>query len=145
MAISYYSLVLDHPADFVWGVIRDFGLYEWAGVQAPTSIEEGRAATEVGAVRRIEMGDRLIRQVLLAHSDVDRSFTYGFRGAPTIPVEDYEATVRVLPVVEDGRAFVEWRATFDCVLERRDAIAENLKGSFATWLGALRAYLAARR
>ncbi len=112
-------------------MIRDFGRYEWAGVAARTTIEEGKAATEVGAVRRIDDRQKVIRQALLAHSDIRRSYSYAFCGAPPIPVQDYEATIRVTPVVENDRAFVEWWATFDCRLSERDQVADNLRTSFA--------------
>ena len=44
-----------------------------------------------------------IRQTLLALSDVDRSQTYGFCGAPPMPVRDYRATLRIVPVIDGGR------------------------------------------
>ena len=71
MPKAFYSIVLDHPADEVWRVIRPFGEYDWAGVPAETSIENGKAGDQIGAVRRIETGDGAVRrQILLAHSDI---------------------------------------------------------------------------
>lgn len=46
MAKSYYSIVLDHPADDVWSVIRPFGHYAWAGVESNTIIEDGKAGRD---------------------------------------------------------------------------------------------------
>ena len=65
MARSYYSVMLYHPADEVWAVIRPFDHYAWAGVESETSIEHGKAADQVGAVRRVSFGGNVIRQVLL--------------------------------------------------------------------------------
>ena len=112
MAKAYYSTVLDHSADHVWSVIRPFGHYAWAGVDAETTIEQGKADTEVGAVRHVAMPGRTIRQKLLAHSDRDRGYTYSF--LEPAPVANYVATLRVTPVAETGQAFIDWRATFDC-------------------------------
>jgi hypothetical protein len=78
MAKSYYSLVLDHPAQDVWTVIRPFDHYAWAGVESETVIESEKAGDQVSAIRRVTMGDTVIRQILLAHSDADRSYTYAF-------------------------------------------------------------------
>src|SRR4051812_22574367 len=103
MARSYYSIVLDHSADAVWAVIRPFDHYAWAGVETETVIEDGKAGDQVGAVRRFEIGGRVTRQALLAHSDVERSYSYAFAGPCPFPVEDYRATIRVTPVVADGR------------------------------------------
>lgn len=145
MARSYYSIVLDHSAEAVWAVIRPFDHYRWAGVETETVIEDGKAGDQVGAVRRFEVGGTVLRQMLLAHSDVERSYSYAFAGACPFPVEDYRATIRVTPVVADGRCFVEWWATFDCALgERPKWIAHFEEKGFAVWLAALRRFMEGR-
>jgi len=142
MAKSYYSVVLDHAADDVWAVIRPFGHYAWAGVESETVIEHGKAGDQVGAVRRVTSGGNTMRQVLLAHSDVDRSYSYAFCGAPPFPVRDYAATIRVVPVVADNRSFVEWWATFDCAADERDKWVRHFETEgFAKWLAALRRFM----
>jgi hypothetical protein len=141
MAKSYYSVMLYHPADEVWTVIRPFDHYAWAGVESETIIEHGKAGDQVGAVRRVTSGANVIRQVLLAHSDIDRSYSYGFRGAPPFPVRDYVATIRVTPVVADTASFIEWEATFDCAAEERDKWVKHFEEGFAKWLAALRRFM----
>lgn len=143
MAKSYYSIVLDHPADEVWAVIRPFDHYAWAGVESETIIEDGKTGDQVGAVRRVTAGGNILRQRLLAHSDADRSYSYSFCDAPPFPVRDYQTTLRVSPVVADNRSFVEWWATFDCAAEDRDRwVAHFEQQGFAKWLGALRRFMA---
>jgi Polyketide cyclase / dehydrase and lipid transport len=142
MAKSYYSIVLDHSADEVWAVIRRFDHYAWAGVEGETIIEDGKAGEQVGSVRRFTDKGNTVRQVLLAHSDVDRSYTYAFCGDPPIPVRDYEATIRVTPVTADNGSFIEWWATFDCAMEERDKWVKQLEqGGFAKWLAVLRQFM----
>lgn len=144
MARSHYSSVFDHPADEVWMFIRSFGDYAWSGVEGETIIEDGKQGDQVGAVRCIRLGDGQIRrQVLLAHSDIDRSYTYAICDPPYLPVRNYQSTIRVAPVVESGKAFVEWWATFDCTenaLERWTNYFTH--DGFAKWLGALREAMA---
>jgi len=141
MAEAFYSVVLDHPADAVWAVIRPFGHYAWAGVEADTVIEEGKAEAEVGAVRCVTMPGRTIRQKLLAHSDRERSYTYSF--LEPAPVPNYVATIRVTPVAETGQSFVDWRATFDCAPQEQARWIEQFEHKgFAVWLAALRRFLA---
>ena len=141
MAEAFYSVVLDHPAETVWSVIRPFGHYTWAGVDAETTIEEGKADAEVGAVRCVAMPGRTIRQRLLAHSDLARSYTYSF--LEPAPVRDYVATIRVTPVAETGQAFVDWRATFDCAPDERAQWIEQFEQKgFTVWLAALRRFMA---
>ena len=142
MARSYYSVVLDHPASEVWSVIRPFDHYAWAGVEGETVIEDGKAGDQVGAVRRFTAGDKTLRQVLLAHSDRERSYTYAFADAAPFPVQDYVATIRVTTVVESAAAFVEWWATFDCAFEERERWTRYFETEgFAKWLSALRQFL----
>jgi hypothetical protein len=143
MAKSYYSTVLDHSADAVWAVIRPFDHYAWAGIGSETVIEGGKAGDQVGAIRRVACGGNVIRQVLLAHSDVERRYSYGFCGTPPFPVRDYAATISITPVTADDRAFVEWTATFDCAAEERDRWVRHFEQQgFAVWLAALRRFMA---
>lgn len=145
MARAYHSAVLEHSAEAVWAVIRPFGHYSWAGVEGETVIEDGKADDQVGAVRRFTNGQTTLRQRLLAHSDIDRSYTYAFCDAPPFPVTDYSATIRVVPVVANGHAFVEWWATFDCAEADRDRWIEHFEQQgFAKWLAALARFMAAR-
>jgi Polyketide cyclase / dehydrase and lipid transport len=97
----------------------------------------------VGAVRNVLYQERRIRQRLLAQSDVERSQTYEFAGAPTLPVTGYQATLRITPIVDGDRTFVEWWATFDCDAGQRDQLTGTLAGSFEKWLESLRDTLAA--
>jgi hypothetical protein len=143
MAKSYYSMLLDHPADEVWSVIRPFDHYAWAGVESETVIEQGKAGDQVGAVRRVSVGGNVLRQVLLAHSDSERSYTYAFCGTAPFPVQDYTATIRVSPEVEHNRSFVEWWATFDCAADEREKWVSHFENNgFAKWLAALRDFMA---
>jgi hypothetical protein len=143
MAQSYYSTVIDKPADDVWAVIRRFGHYGWAGVQAETVIEDGKRDDQVSAIRRVTTGERTIRQELLAHSDRERSYTYALLDPAPFPVRDYVATIRVTPVVETDTAFVEWWATFDCAADERERWTGYFaRDGFAAWLGALRRFMA---
>ncbi len=138
-------MVLDHPATEVWGVIRPFDHYAWAGIESTTTIEDNKSGDQVGAVRRVSFGGNVIRQRLLAHSDVECSYSYCFCETAPFPVQDYEATLRVSPVTADNRSFVEWWATFDCAADERDKWVKyfELQG-FAKWLAALRHFMAQR-
>ncbi len=143
MAKAYYSTVLDHAAGKVWSVIRPFDHYAWAGVVSETTIEDGRKGDQVGSVRRVIVGDKTLRQILLAHSDIDRSYSYAFASEPPFPVRNYAATIRITPVVDSGKAFVEWWATFDCATPDYERMIDQFENKgFAVWLAALRKFMA---
>jgi hypothetical protein len=142
MAGAYYSTVFDQPVERVWAAIRDFGAYtdRVDGVDE-SGIEDGKAGDTVGAVRSIRMGERHIRQRLLAHSDLARCYTYEFCTPPPAPLANYRATIRASPISDGNRAFVEWQATFDCAPADIDHWAGFYATSFGTWLASLRAHL----
>src|SRR5262245_9656604 len=145
MAKSYYSTIFEQSADEIWNVIRDFNNYPvWVNGAGNSEIEGGRSGDSVGAVRSVMYEGNRIRQKLLAMSDLERSQTYEFAGEPPMPVQNYRATLRVTPVVDDGRAFVEWWATFDCEAEQREDRVALFRDAFGRWLGSLRRHLERR-
>jgi hypothetical protein len=143
MAKAYFSTVFEQPAPEVWKIIRDFNNYPvWVDGAGESRIEEGKSGDTVGAVRSLLYQERQIRQRLLALSDVERMQIYEFCGAPSLPMTDFQATLRVTPIVDGDRAFVEWWATFDCDAARSDELAGTLRGWFGKWLESLRTTLA---
>jgi hypothetical protein len=139
MATAYYSTVFSEPAASVWKIIRDFNNYTiWVDGAGESTIEDGKSGDAVGAVRSVLYQGRHIRQRLIALSDLERSQTYEFAGAPTLPVTGFKAILRVLEIVDGDGAFVEWRADFDCEPARREELCKTLSGWFGQWLESLR-------
>ncbi len=142
MAKSYYSTVFEQSADEVWRVIRDFNNYPvWVDGAGESEIEDGKPGDAVGAVRNVLYNGGRRRQKLLALSDLERSQVYAFDGVPPIPVWDFQATIRVTPVIDGERAFVEWFATFDCDPEGQEERIVFFRDAFAGWLASLRRHL----
>ncbi len=123
----YVSSVIEAPAERVWAVIRDFNaLPDWHPGIAESRIEEARPADQVGCVRdfRTRDGGR-IRERLLALSDYDYSCTYAILESP-MGVEDYVATLRLVPITDGARCFIEWTAEFACPPGREAALVEEI-------------------
>ncbi|WP_229177640.1 SRPBCC family protein [Bradyrhizobium ivorense] len=110
----------------------------WVHGEGFSEIEEGKSGDTIGAVRSVLYRERRIRQRLLAQSDTDRFQTYEFADAPTLPLQDFQATLRVTPVIDGDRAFIEWSAVFDCDPTCRTELSRALTGWFETWLESLR-------
>ncbi|MGI8687176.1 MAG: SRPBCC family protein [Thermomicrobiales bacterium] len=141
MARPYYSTVFEQTADQVWYAIRAFGSYDWADGVSESAMEDGKADDAVGGIRSFHYGGERMRQRLLAHSDLDRCYTFDL--CDPSPMRNYQATLRVTPIVDGNRAFVEWWATFDCAADEYDQWMTFLeKEGFPKWLGSLRANLA---
>ena len=146
MAKAYYSTIFECPADDIWKIIRDFNDYPVrVGGAGESRIEGGKSGDTVGAVRSVLYQGRRIRQRLLAQSDVERTQTYEFCEAPTLPMEGFRGTLRVTPVTHGNRPFVEWWADFDCDPSCRGELAAALQGWFGKWLQSLRETMASRR
>lgn len=129
MAKVYVSTVLGAAANRVWARVRDFnGLPGWHPAIAESRIENGEPADRIGCVRdfRLRNGDRL-REKLLGLSDFDLFCTYSILESP-MPVENYVATLRLTPVTDGDRTFIEWTAEFDCTPERESELITQIGG-----------------
>ena len=155
MTKAYYSTVLEHPVDDVWALVRDFNDYpRYIDGVDQSLIEDGRSGDSIGAVRRFRYGGSWIRQRLVAHSDLERSFTYaGLDPFPfpeaaaageTAPAAiEYAGTLRITPVVDGDRSFVEWWVSFEGGSGERERWERFLTGAISQWLSSLRAHLPA--
>jgi len=145
MARVYVSSVVDAPAQRVWERVRDFnGLPRWHPRIAESHIEEGEPADRVGCIRnfRLQNGDQ-IREQLLALSDYDLVCTYSILDSP-MPLADYVATLRLTPVSDGDRCFVEWSAEFACEPEvEQDLVNGISRDVFQTGFDALKRHFGA--
>ena len=127
MANVFVSSVLDAPVDRVWARIRDFNaLPRWHPRIAESQIEDGLPADKIGCVRnfRLQNGDR-IRERLLGLSDHDLFCTYTILESP-MPLENYVATIRLTPISDGDRTFIEWTAEFDCAPEVEEELVTGI-------------------
>jgi hypothetical protein len=144
MAKVYVSAVIPAPASAVWGIVRDFnGLPDWTKFVVESRIEQNMQADKVGCVRNFRMRDGgRIRERLLALSDYDMSCTYSILESP-MDVENYVATLRLIPVTDGDQTFVEWTAEFDAAPDREDKLAEDIgRNVFGAALASLKTRLA---
>ncbi len=129
MARVYVSSVIGAAADAVWDRIRDFNaLPRWHPRIRDSRIEDALPGDKIGAIRNFHLqnGDN-IREQLVGMSDYDLFVTYSMLEGP-MPLSDYMATLRLTPVTDGNRCFIEWSAEFDCAPED----AEDLVGGIGT-------------
>ncbi len=127
MARVYASSVIPAPVAKVWERVRDFnGLPRWHPRMRDSRIEDALPADKVGCIRNFQLqnGDRL-RERLLGLSDYDMFCTYEIIESP-MAVTDYVATLRLTPVTEGDRTFIEWSAEFSCDPKDEDDLVNNL-------------------
>lgn len=126
----YVSSVIDAPTERVWERVRDFnGLPNWHPGIRDSRIENAEPADRVGCVRdfHLQNGDR-IRERLLGLSDYDMFQTYSILESP-MPLSAYVATLRLTPVTDGPRTFVEWSAEFDCAADDAETLVKNIGGN----------------
>lgn len=136
----YRSSVLNAPTDRVWSAIRDFnGLPSWHPGIAESRIEQSQPSDKVGCIRNFRLKDGgTIREQLLALSDYDYSCTYSILESP-MGVDNYIATVRLIPVTDGSHTFIEWEAEFDCAPERSGELVQLIgDGVFQSGFDALK-------
>lgn len=111
----FVSSVIPATAEAVWAVIRDFNaLPDWHPGIADSRIEDGRASDSVGCIRNFQLTDGgTIREQLLALDDRERRCVYSILESP-LPLWDYLATLRLLPITDGGQCYAEWTASFAC-------------------------------
>lgn len=127
MAKVYISSVIGAPAGQVWSIVRDFnGLPNWTPFVADSRIEQNQPADKVGCVRSFTLKDGgRIREKLLALSDYDFTMVYSILESP-MGVENYIATLRLIPVTDGDRCFAEWTAEFDCPPQREQELVGHI-------------------
>ncbi|MCP5065014.1 MAG: SRPBCC family protein [bacterium] len=117
------STIMDASSDDVWAVLRDFnGHDEWHPAVADSAIERGLPSDRVGCVRRFHLEDGSeLREQLLTLSDLEQTFSYCLLDTP-VPLLNYVAHVRLIPVTDGNRTFWEWESRFDTPEGRGDEL-----------------------
>jgi hypothetical protein len=134
------STVVDAPASEVWALVRAFdGMSEWHPSLPAATIADGRAPDAVGCVRTFATPTGAeVRERLVALDDAAMRCAYVLEHG-TMPVRNYRGTIRVAPVTDGDRSFVEWSAEFDCDAAAEEQMVGVYGGIFTSGLDALRA------
>jgi hypothetical protein len=129
MTNVFTSAVIPAPIHAVWEKIRDFNaLPDWNPGVADSHIEGGLASDSVGCIRNFNLQDGgNLREQLLAFSDIAHSCTYSIVESP-LPLENYRATLRLLPITDGDFTYAEWAAEFTCQASEEAGLIEAIGG-----------------
>ena len=110
------------PTDRVWAVLRDFNGHDrWHPPSRPARSSAAIPSDKVGCVRRFRLQDGAeLREQLLTLSDLEQAFSYCLLDTP-VPLFNYVAHVRLLPVTDGDRTFWHWESRFTTRAGRRSA------------------------
>ncbi|MDT7561620.1 MAG: hypothetical protein QOG96_4987 [Pseudonocardiales bacterium] len=140
MPKPYASGIVPASADQVWQLVKQFnGLPDWLPAVTASEIEDGGSGQEVGAVRRLTLGEMgQVAEKLLTMDDDGRTYTYAFTDSGPFPVRSYKSTIRVAPLTTTGQTFVEWWAWFDSDAEHEEELMSTYSnGVYATGIEGL--------
>ena len=130
MAKIFRSSVLNAPIDQVWAKIRDFNaLPDWHPGFVNSHVENDEPSDKVGCVRNFNLKDGgNIRERLLTLSDAEHVCTYTILESP-FPIENYVATLRIVPITDRNRTYVEWTAEFNCSPQEEEGLVKTIGDS----------------
>jgi hypothetical protein len=135
MARVFVSSVIGAPVGKVWAMIRRFdAVADWLPFVKSSPIEDGGDPTRVGCIRVVTQTDgEVFREVLVALSDAECSYSYTFVGSP-VPVRNHLTTLRVLPITDGGHSYVEWSSNFDIDPQYETQLVELMDRNFLAGL-----------
>lgn len=123
-------------ADEIWNLLRDFGgILKWN----PDSLESVTVEGEgLGSIRTITIpGGVSLQEKLEAFDDPGRSFSYSFTGKLLLPLENYLASMTVIPV-DDSNCEVRWESTFEPGPMSEDQAEATVVGIYRAGFDALK-------
>jgi len=121
------STIIDVPVDRLWAVVRDFNAHDqYHPIVATSAIERGYPVDKVGCVRHFFLADGSeLREQLLSLSDLEMTYSYCLLDTP-IPLFNYVAHIRLLPVTDGNRSFWHWESRFTTPPGREDELAQKV-------------------
>lgn len=121
------STIINAPVDALWAVLRDFnGHDQYHPIVAASAIERGHPSDRIGCVRRFTLQDGSeLREQLLSLSDLEMTCSYCLLDTP-IPLFNYVAHMRLLPVTDGNRSFWHWESRFTTPPGREAELAETV-------------------
>ncbi len=137
------STILDVPIERAWAALRDFNAHEdWHPAVTSSVIERGYPVDTVGCVRRFRLEDGSeLREQLLTLSDMEMTYSYCLLDTP-IPLFNYVAHVRLLPVTDGDRTFWGWECGFTTVKGQEATMARLVgEGIYEAGFAAIRGRL----
>jgi len=143
MAEVYASAVVAAPVDRVWALAGDWaGISKWHPFVAASGLGDGPPADQAGATRVCTLANgAVLKEVQVERSDEAFTYAYSITEGP-VPMTCHKGVVRLRPVTDTGRTFVEWTVAFDADDAVIDAISAMFRDAIPQGLSALKSTFA---
>ncbi len=137
------STIMEVSVDTLWDVLRDFNAHsQWHPAIDNSAIEQDQSPLSVGCVRSFTLSDgQQLREKLLSLSDLEMTYSYCLLDTP-IPLFNYVAHSRLVPVTDGNLSYWEWEASFNTRVDQEESMMALVGDSiFSTGFKAMRSYL----
>ncbi len=137
------STVINAPIERVWRTVADYnGLPAWMPGMNDSMIEDGKKATEVGAVRRLGMAGTkdMLRERLEVFDPDNHTITYSVLQGP-LPVENIRTTLHLRPITDTYGTLGEWSTQFDTKPGKEDEGQQFMARVFGAGFRAMKKHL----
>jgi len=143
MSKVHVSTVINAPIERVWRTVANFnGLPAWMPGMKESTIEDGKSALAVGAVRCLSMAgtNAKLRERLEVFSPEDYQITYSVLEGP-LPVKNVVTTIRLRPITDVYGTLGEWSSQFETEAGKEEEGLQFLSRVFSSGFRALKRHL----
>ncbi|WP_172741549.1 SRPBCC family protein [Citrobacter youngae] len=114
MASVNYNALIEVDAEVVWQTLKAFGqIAKWHPAISKSWMEDNQPDGLPGSTRHLALIDgSILRETLLSMDENLLQLSYCFAASP-LPVDNYVAGLRIIPLSDVPQAVIQWSATFD--------------------------------
>jgi len=128
MGKTYQTTIIDAPLEKVWEKVRNFHDFSWAPNVVTSCIAVGdKKIDQIGAKRVL---NKVFHETLVEYSELNRSFKYSIDdGPPPVSkndVKEYYGSVRLLPVTDSDKCFIEWSSRWESKSNEAEEFCHNI-------------------
>ena len=139
----FVSTVINAPIERVWRLVSDFnGLPAWMPGMKDSVIEDGKGASDVGAVRKLSMAGTkdVLRERLEGLSTDEYLISYSVLQGP-LPVKNIRTSMRLRPITDTYGTLGEWSTQFETDPGKEEEGEQFMSRVFGAGFRALKKHL----
>lgn len=143
MPMVLVSTVINAPIERVWRTVADFnGLPAWMPGMKDSTIEDGKAANVIGAVRRLSMAGtkEVLRERLEVFDEENHRITYSVMEGP-LPVKKILTSLHLRPITDTYGTLGEWSTKFETEAGKEEEGEQFMARVFGAGFRALKRHL----
>ena len=122
------SDVINVSVEEVWKKISAFDEFSDYHPGAVRSFYRHQAADQQGSIRRVEMSDGYVEELLVNIDPKNYHLEYSILKS-SFPLDGYSAEIKLIPVTQDNRTFIQWNVSFTTTHPSPEALVAEIKNN----------------